>query len=150
MFGPINIRWKYGMARLVSRLLVYKGRSKAQSLECLWCHCSARHATPSRASSNPQLRIHRLLVHRTAHRGMGAERYLCCSCAAKENASWAKGYSYPRSRFSRGLSAMNLAFSGPIFSLNLAGQPVVVLNNHKVVADLLGWSEVVWPFPADC
>jgi len=56
----------------------------------------------------------------------------------------------PRSRFSRGLSAMNLAFSGPIFSLNLAGQPVVVLNNHKVVADLLGWSEVVWPFPADC
>ena len=27
---------------------------------------------------------------------------------------------------------------GPIFSLKLAGQPVVVLNTHKVTADLLG------------
>lgn len=35
--------------------------------------------------------------------------------------------------------------SGPIFSLNLAGQPVVVLNNHKVTADLLGEHIQDWP-----
>ena len=27
---------------------------------------------------------------------------------------------------------------GPIFSLNMAGQPIVVLNSHKVTADLFG------------
>lgn len=35
-------------------------------------------------------------------------------------------------------STLTVAFSGPIFSLNLAGQPVIVLNSHKVAADLLG------------
>jgi hypothetical protein len=31
-----------------------------------------------------------------------------------------------------------MSYTGPIFSLNLAGQTVVVLNSHKVTADLLG------------
>jgi hypothetical protein len=31
-----------------------------------------------------------------------------------------------------------LVYIGPIFSLNMAGQPVVVLNSHKITADLFG------------
>jgi hypothetical protein len=31
-----------------------------------------------------------------------------------------------------------LVHIGPIFSLNMAGQPVVVLNSHKITADLFG------------
>lgn len=36
------------------------------------------------------------------------------------------------------LQILTTCFKGPIFSLNFAGQPVVVLNSHKVTTDLLG------------
>lgn len=36
------------------------------------------------------------------------------------------------------VTVYRLTLIGPIFYLNLAGQPVVVLNTHNVAADLLG------------